>query len=220
MNISTSKEEEAPKETENSSKDTENLYEFLASENDVVQRGSNNNNNEDDEIDDSSQNVYSAEEVNPESDLSSSGDQKSEVSDHSNCQNVNGNDLESVINNNNTSNGNARKHSIPSTSTSTSSNRSSPANTTMSSATPTSTPNTPASPPIWIPDEDAPTCMGCTTQFTAFRRRHHCRNCGRVFCGSCSNTSAPLPKFGLIKAVRVCRQCYITEAATSATNSL
>lgn len=184
---------------ENSSKDTENLYEFLASENDVVQRGS----NDDDDIDDSSQNVYSAEEVNPESDLSSSGEPKIEISEH-----VNGNDIESVINNNNSS-GNTRKNSIPSASSTSSSNRSSPANNNS---------NIPASPPIWIPDQDAPTCMGCTTQFTAFRRRHHCRNCGRVFCGSCSNTSAPLPKFGLIKAVRVCRQCYITEAA--AANSL
>lgn len=199
MNITTSNEEEPPKDTENSSKDSENLYEFLASESDVVQRG--DNNNDDDDNDDSSQNVYSAEEVNPESDLSSSGEQRSEVSEH-----VNGNDIESVINNN--SSGNTRKNSNPSTSSSTtsSSNRSSPAN------------NNSNTPPIWIPDQDAPSCMGCTTQFTAFRRRHHCRNCGRVFCGSCSNTSAPLPKFGLIKAVRVCRQCYITEAAV--TNSL
>lgn len=30
-------------------------------------------------------------------------------------------------------------------------------------------------PPPWVPDEDAPNCMGCQTQFTMFRRRHHCR---------------------------------------------
>lgn len=66
-------------------------------------------------------------------------------------------------------------------------------------------------PPRWIPDEEAPRCMACATQFTAFRRRHHCRNCGGVFCGVCSNSSAPLPKFGLTKAVRVCRDCYVRE---------
>ncbi|KAH8355937.1 hypothetical protein KR200_003292, partial [Drosophila serrata] len=66
-------------------------------------------------------------------------------------------------------------------------------------------------PPAWIPDGKAPRCMACQTPFTAFRRRHHCRNCGGVFCGVCSNSSAPLPKYGLTKAVRVCRECYVRE---------
>lgn len=69
-------------------------------------------------------------------------------------------------------------------------------------------------PPRWIPDDEAPRCMACAQSFTTFRRRHHCRNCGGVFCGVCSNTSAPLPKFGLIKAVRVCRDCYLREIGT------
>lgn len=64
-------------------------------------------------------------------------------------------------------------------------------------------------PPRWIPDEEAAQCMACAQTFTTFRRRHHCRNCGGVFCGVCSNSQAPLPKFGLIKAVRVCRNCYL-----------
>lgn len=63
-------------------------------------------------------------------------------------------------------------------------------------------------PPRWIPDEDAPRCMSCATLFTAFRRRHHCRNCGKVFCASCSAVSTPLPKFGITKAVRVCQACF------------
>lgn len=69
-------------------------------------------------------------------------------------------------------------------------------------------------PPRWIPDDEAPRCMACGQSFTTFRRRHHCRNCGGVFCGVCSNASAPLPKFGLIKAVRVCRNCYLREVGT------
>lgn len=36
----------------------------------------------------------------------------------------------------------------------------------------------PQSPPKWIPDHEAPKCMSCESQFTAFRRRHHCRACG------------------------------------------
>lgn len=71
-----------------------------------------------------------------------------------------------------------------------------------------------AIPPTWIPDDEAPRCMACALSFTTFRRRHHCRNCGGVFCGVCSNSSAPLPKFGLIKAVRVCRDCYMREVGT------
>ncbi|XP_065372444.1 lateral signaling target protein 2 homolog [Calliphora vicina] len=74
------------------------------------------------------------------------------------------------------------------------------------------------SPPAWIPDQKAPRCMSCNTPFTAFRRRHHCRNCGGVFCGVCSNNSTPLPKYGLTKAVRVCRSCYAHELSSSALN--
>lgn len=75
-------------------------------------------------------------------------------------------------------------------------------------------------PPRWIPDEEAAQCMSCAQSFTTFRRRHHCRCCGGVFCGICSNSQAPLPKFGLNKAVRVCRSCFslnITENATTQT---
>lgn len=35
-------------------------------------------------------------------------------------------------------------------------------------------------PPPWVPDEAAPTCMACQAPFTVVRRRHHCRNCGKV----------------------------------------
>lgn len=69
----------------------------------------------------------------------------------------------------------------------------------------------PEAPPRWIPDGDAPRCMACASSFTPFRRRHHCRNCGGVFCGVCSSGSAPLPKYGLTKAVRVCRECFVRE---------
>jgi hypothetical protein len=37
----------------------------------------------------------------------------------------------------------------------------------------------------WVPDNDAPTCMKCDSQFTFFWRRHHCRLCGAVLCKSC-----------------------------------
>lgn len=43
--------------------------------------------------------------------------------------------------------------------------------------------------PIWQPDSTAKECYSCSRQFTFFHRRHHCRKCGRVVCGKCSETS-------------------------------
>ncbi|XP_073963220.1 lateral signaling target protein 2 homolog isoform X1 [Choristoneura fumiferana] len=62
--------------------------------------------------------------------------------------------------------------------------------------------------PEWVPDIAAPACMRCAASFTAFRRRHHCRHCGKVFCASCSSNSIPLPRFGQMKPVRVCEECF------------
>lgn len=64
-------------------------------------------------------------------------------------------------------------------------------------------------PPIWIPDIEAPKCMSCGANFTVVKRRHHCRNCGKVFCARCSSNSVPLPKYGHIKPVRVCNKCFM-----------
>lgn len=64
-------------------------------------------------------------------------------------------------------------------------------------------------PPAWVPDNEAPVCMSCKAMFTVVRRRHHCRNCGKVFCSRCSSNSVPLPRFGHLKPVRVCNRCFI-----------
>lgn len=40
-----------------------------------------------------------------------------------------------------------------------------------------------------------------------FRRRHHCRACGRVFCDGCSKYRSPIPLYGITTRVRVCRLC-------------
>ncbi|KAK9467359.1 FYVE zinc finger-domain-containing protein, partial [Lipomyces arxii] len=49
--------------------------------------------------------------------------------------------------------------------------------------------------PSWQPDSDADSCPICHTIFTLFYRRHHCRICGRVVCGSCSLSYIPYPPF-------------------------
>jgi len=58
----------------------------------------------------------------------------------------------------------------------------------------------------WQPDDDAPNCSLCNSTFTLFNRRHHCRACGKVFCGKCSSNEVPLK--GTKKPVRVCDICY------------
>lgn len=37
----------------------------------------------------------------------------------------------------------------------------------------------------WMPDSTAKECYECHERFTTFRRRHHCRFCGQIFCGKC-----------------------------------
>ncbi|XP_051834982.1 lateral signaling target protein 2 homolog isoform X1 [Antechinus flavipes] len=63
-------------------------------------------------------------------------------------------------------------------------------------------------PPAWVPDHACFHCTACQTPFSLTRRRHHCRNCGKIFCSRCSSKSVPLPWFGYVKPVRVCLHCY------------
>ncbi|KAE8731402.1 RING/FYVE/PHD zinc finger superfamily protein isoform 2 [Hibiscus syriacus] len=34
----------------------------------------------------------------------------------------------------------------------------------------------------WVPDEAVSKCTACATDFGSFWRKHHCRNCGDIFC--------------------------------------
>ncbi|KAL5967158.1 hypothetical protein TSMEX_005222, partial [Taenia solium] len=62
--------------------------------------------------------------------------------------------------------------------------------------------------PVWIPNSVATHCMVClTTEFTMVQRRHHCRNCGKVVCGKCSQYRWVLPAQGPNK-LRICRACH------------
>ncbi|XP_012577347.1 PREDICTED: zinc finger FYVE domain-containing protein 16 [Condylura cristata] len=62
--------------------------------------------------------------------------------------------------------------------------------------------------PPWVPDSEAPNCMNCQVKFTFTKRRHHCRACGKVFCGVCCNRKCKLQY--LDKEARVCVVCYET----------
>jgi hypothetical protein len=41
-----------------------------------------------------------------------------------------------------------------------------------------------------------------------YRRRHHCRMCGQIFCNSCSSFSINGKIFNMVGLVRACRLCY------------
>lgn len=68
----------------------------------------------------------------------------------------------------------------------------------------------------WVPDEEAKGCMACKNTFTTFRRRHHCRECGGVFCGNCTTKRFPLLHLGMSDPVRVCDRCYVSLTSAKA----
>ncbi|OMJ90453.1 hypothetical protein SteCoe_7151 [Stentor coeruleus] len=58
--------------------------------------------------------------------------------------------------------------------------------------------------PSWIL---FPLCQVCFLSFTIIRRDHHCRNCGKNICGSCSRFFK-LEISGYLTKKRVCVQCF------------
>ncbi|KAK2146548.1 hypothetical protein LSH36_601g01011 [Paralvinella palmiformis] len=61
--------------------------------------------------------------------------------------------------------------------------------------------------PVWVPDSRVSMCAKCHEEFTVTFRRHHCRACGKVFCGVCSDNRAPLC-YQNYKPGRVCIDCF------------
>ena len=53
---------------------------------------------------------------------------------------------------------------------------------------------------FWMPDRLCKVCYGCEDAFTMYRRKHHCRMCGQIFCNQCSSH--------YIDGVRACRLCH------------
>lgn len=59
----------------------------------------------------------------------------------------------------------------------------------------------------WVPDEAAKKCQSCAGDFSHFNRRHHCRNCGEIFCDKCSQGRIALTTDDNAPLVRVCDRC-------------
>lgn len=65
--------------------------------------------------------------------------------------------------------------------------------------------------PAWVPDSRADRCMSCSESFGIWRRKHHCRLCGRVVCWSCSTRKFVIASYEEGKedtVARACDPCY------------
>ncbi|KAI8581025.1 hypothetical protein K450DRAFT_234273 [Umbelopsis ramanniana AG] len=51
-------------------------------------------------------------------------------------------------------------------------------------------------------------CDECGKAFTFLRQKYHCKNCGCVVCGNCSENRYEIPKFGFNNPVRCCNTCH------------
>ncbi|KAG9480632.1 hypothetical protein GDO78_012215 [Eleutherodactylus coqui] len=60
----------------------------------------------------------------------------------------------------------------------------------------------------WVKDEGMDSCSGCAVRFSLTERRHHCRNCGQLFCQKCSRFQSEIKRLKISSPVRVCQNCY------------
>ncbi|RZC66740.1 hypothetical protein C5167_010444 [Papaver somniferum] len=74
----------------------------------------------------------------------------------------------------------------------------------------------------WVPDEAVTKCTACGTDFNAFVRKHHCRNCGDIFCDKCTHGRIALTSEENAQQVRVCDRCMaeVTQRLSNAKESV
>ena len=63
---------------------------------------------------------------------------------------------------------------------------------------------------LWMKDATCTECCNCQAAFTIYRRRHHCRRCGQIFCGKCSALVVNGDLIGRRNEAhaRVCDMCF------------
>jgi hypothetical protein len=55
----------------------------------------------------------------------------------------------------------------------------------------------------WVADNDVTQCFGCQTKFCLTVRKHHCRECGKIFCHSCTRR-----KIAYTPESKACEESY------------
>ncbi len=72
----------------------------------------------------------------------------------------------------------------------------------------------------WIKDDLVEKCKVCNVKFSFSERKHHCRNCGGIFCNNCSKFEIDIPRLHIYKPVRVCQSCLNQIKATAEQDAL
>lgn len=67
--------------------------------------------------------------------------------------------------------------------------------------------------PYWQRDETSDSCIRCRSAFGTFRRRHHCRCCGYIFCHQCCSCLAKINGFDALQ--RICVHCALRSKPSS-----
>lgn len=62
----------------------------------------------------------------------------------------------------------------------------------------------------WMDDEHCKECYDCRSVFTTWRRKHHCRICGQIFCARCASNIIKGSRFGQDSMIRICNMCLKT----------
>jgi len=65
-------------------------------------------------------------------------------------------------------------------------------------------------PEDWEKDEDVSHCKTCNKPFSLLNRKHHCRNCGGIFCADCTKQRSVIKEKSYHEPVRVCGRCYFS----------
>jgi len=64
----------------------------------------------------------------------------------------------------------------------------------------------------WVADGEVSKCQGCQKEFSLLVRRHHCRECGKIFCFECSDFESNVHRShyeeGVEKKKKVCAWCF------------
>lgn len=60
----------------------------------------------------------------------------------------------------------------------------------------------------WMLDSERRRCSACAEIFGSFRRRHHCRGCGDIFCAACTSFSSAVPYLHGTSH-RTCQRCFV-----------